>query len=233
MITLEKTKAALPYVGYGLVVFSILDLLIYLIPIRFFDFNWEFNTFNYFVDSSPGSIVGFWIVLSREFNESINKYIIEKTLIRFLAWSTLFLSIIYFLLIPVGVSAAFRLYKNTNAQFMFQQSNGIAQVEQIRSKIKTASDRDLAGLQKQIPNDSKTSIPFQSPSTFRQSLLEQIDNQANSVRAQTAQAIKNNREVVLKRTLKSLVGAVIVGLLFLRFWLQDPKRRMAIGLRKV
>jgi hypothetical protein len=228
MISSKRAKATLPYVGYGLVVFSILDLLIYLIPLRFFDFNWEFNTFNYFVDSSPGFIVGVWIVLSRELDSSKEKYFIEKTLIRYLAWFTIPLSIIYFLLIPIGISASFRLYKNTKAQAVFQQNNRITQIEKVRTKVDTASDNDLLGLQKQTPNINSPSIN-QTPSIFRQSLLSQIDDQIKTIKTQTEQSISNSKELLIKRTLKSTIGALITGVLFLSFWLQNVKRKIAIG----
>jgi hypothetical protein len=222
-----QIKSSLPYVGYGLALFSILDLLIYLFPLGFLNSNWEFNTFNYFVDSSPGTIIGFWLVLSQEFVNSGERSKIEKKLMGFLAWLALFLSIIYFALIPFGVSAAFRIYKSNNAQFFDQQNIGIERLEEVGKRIATASDQDLAALQKEINNNRK--IPeILSPDKFKQNLSEQLESQLKAIKTQTQQSVSNNKEVILKRTLKSVIGASIISFIFLRFWLQNENRKQSI-----
>lgn len=224
----NSPKALLPYVGYGLVLFSLLDLLIFLYPPQFLDFTWEYNTFNYFVDSSAGTVVGFWIVLSREL-AGLERYKIEKVLNRFLAWITLILAIIYFLLVPFGISAAFRLHRNNGFLATNQQNQGLQQLETIRSRVNSASDADLGNLQRQVPNNPSNPLPANNPTEFRKALLAQLDAQANNIREQTKTAIANSRQAILKRTLKSVLGALIVSFIFLRLWLQDPKRKESIA----
>lgn len=224
----SSAKATLPYVGYGLVLFSLLDLIIFLYPLRFLDPSWEYNTFNYFVDSSAGTLVGFWIVLSRELG-SIEKYKIEKVINRFLAWLTLILSIVYFLLVPFGLSAAFRLHRNNVFLATNQQGQGLEQIETFRSRINSATDAQLGSLQQQIPINPANPIPANNPTEFRKALLTQLDSQAQSIREQTTTAIANSRQAILKRTLKSFLGALIISFVFLRLWLQEPKRRDSIG----
>jgi hypothetical protein len=222
-----QIQPSLPYVGYGLALFSIIDLLIYLFPLGFLNFNWEFNTFNYFVDSSPGTVIGFWLVLSQELVDSEARSKIENFFMGFSAWLALFLGIVYFLMIPMGVSAAYRLYSSNNAQIFFQQKNGIAKVEEVRKNIVTASDQDLAGLQKQIPNNPTLS-PIQSPDKFRQSLIDQLESELKAIKSQTQDSLNNNQISILKRTIKSMVGALIVGFIFVKFWFQNVRRRKSI-----
>ncbi|AFY72985.1 hypothetical protein Syn7502_00854 [Synechococcus sp. PCC 7502] len=228
MINSENAKATLPYVGYGLALFSLLDLIIYLIPLKFFDFSWEFNTFNYFVDSSPGTLIGFWLILSRELKQDLDKFKIEKTLIRVFAWFSLFLSLIYFALIPLGVSASLKLTRVTNIQYSIQEKQKISQAEELRKKINTATDQELEVFQKQIPNTSETPNPIQSPGKIRENLLQQLDDQIKTVQSQIEESVNNSNESIRKRTVKSVVGAVIIALLFLRFWWQNSGRRSAI-----
>ncbi|MEO0684476.1 MAG: HpsJ family protein [Cyanobacteria bacterium J06649_11] len=101
------------WVGYGLLILALFDVMEMFIPARFMNPNWEFQTFGALVEKVAVPLIGFAFVFLAGLNDRGNR---EGIILKILSWLTLLLGIIYFITVPLGVINTVRIYKQQQGQ---------------------------------------------------------------------------------------------------------------------
>ena len=101
------TANLLRFAGYGLLLLALSNFADALIPPRFGqDAGWEFSTLGKLVGTSPVPIIGLILVF---YGEATARSPLGKTILKILSWLSLVLSILFIVMLLIGISAAIRI----------------------------------------------------------------------------------------------------------------------------
>ncbi|PSM46471.1 hypothetical protein C7Y66_24860, partial [Chroococcidiopsis sp. CCALA 051] len=195
--------------GYTLLTLFLIDLLAILIPLNFTNPVWEFQLANQIVERAPVPILGFIFVLIGESQFRIFK---------FLSWLSLLGGVLYFLLIPLSISAIVRIDQQSSGQI----STRLEQIQQLKEQInKAQTSTDVSAILSQL-NPQATPPTIENPEAVKQQLLASLSQNERSLQAQAASR-ENNLGTQIKNTIKISLGALISGTFFLVIWQKTRK----------
>lgn len=204
----------LGWVGYGLLLLSLLDVITILYPPRLTDPAWELQVIASLAERVPVPLLGFALVFSTQ-NAPTTK--LGKSFLGSLSWLTLLIGIFFLLLIPLGVSDVLRIRAQTNAQIETQSTQQLTRFDQIEQQLNGASAENLQDLATRL-GQRNPSAAAQSPQDLKNQLLEELDQAKKTVKKQ-AQATRSARQNTLfKSLLKWSASALIAGTLFIYIW---------------
>ncbi|MGF1491994.1 MAG: HpsJ family protein [Microcoleaceae cyanobacterium] len=212
-LTLQRSVNLLRWVGYGFLILSLFDLIAILSPLNLMNPVWEFQTMGQLVERVAVSLLGFCLVF---FGEDQDRRGWEFPLLRFLSWVTLLAAIIYLLLIPVGVSSTMRLNQQNQQQIDQQTERLQTQFQTLKQQLETidrpeeleALIRRINGQAPEIQGNEQFNAAMQQLERFAASGEEQIDARSEAARVQ-------QRQDLLKRSLKWNLGALVIATLFI------------------
>ena len=201
-------------VGYALLVLSLFDIVNIFIPTRFADPVWEFQIVTSLVERVPVPLLGLVLVFGGE---------TALRVFKFLSWACLIVGLLFLLLVPLGISSAWRINQQNQQQFTAQLTKQTAQIGQLKSQLNRATTaQELSNVLTRLNPQGR--VPqINNPQQVKNQLLAEI-SQAEG-RAQTkAEASRANASLLLlKNALKSTLGALVSGFVFLSIWYQVRK----------
>lgn len=209
--------------GYALLILSLFDIIDIFIPSRFTDPVWEFQMVRNLVERAPVPLLGLVLVLAAEKSSRI---------VKFLSWVSLVVGVLFLLLIPLGISSSWRLAQQNQQQVntqLTQQTAQLQQVQNVLSKATTAQEINSV-LSRLNPQGRPPAI--NNPQQVKSRLLSQLAEAKNRAQAEAQASRASARLILVKNALKSLLGALVSGVVFLTIWrktykvLKDGKRRL-------
>jgi hypothetical protein len=152
------------WIGYGLLLFWLIDTCFLIFPFRFTEPNWLIAMFEGFVQSSPVLLVGF--VLSF-FGERKPRLDWEFLTLRILSWWTGSLSILFILLIPCTILIGYQVTQLNQTNVGRTTQSQVSQLKILRRNVTNAKSSaelqlasNLIGLN-ESSNSEETSNPGQ------------------------------------------------------------------------
>ena len=202
--------------GYCLLALTALDLLNLFIPFRFTDPAWEFQIVNQLVERVPVPLIGLVLVLIGEQNFRIFK---------FLSWASLVVGVLFFLLIPLAISSAWRIQQQNDLQFsqrtaQFQQ--GAAQIQQVKTQLNQATTPEQITQVLRSLNPQNASAQIKNPEAVKKQVLARIAQTEEEVKLQAANQA-NNRFALIKNAVRLVLGSLISATIFLTIWGRTKK----------
>lgn len=206
------------WIGYGLLILSLIDVIVLLFPPQLMNPAWEFQTMGGLVERTAVPLIGFLLVF---YGQQIGRFQWEFPLVRILSWLTLVIALLFLLLIPLGIVNTIRLDKQAQSQISSQVDLNINQIEEIKKQLQTVqTPEDMENLLRAL--DSQGRAPdIQTPeqlqkvkdelSTFISNAESQLSNRANVVQS-------GQRQTLLKNSIKWNLGALISATLFFMIW---------------
>lgn len=197
--------------GYCLLALTFLDLLNIFIPFRFTDPGWEFQLVNQLVERVPVPLIGLVLVLIGEQNFRIFK---------FLSWASLVVGILFFLLIPLAISSAWRIQQQNDLQFSqraTQNQQRTAQIQQVKTQLNQANTPEQISQVLRNLNPQNAPVQIKNPEAVKKQVLAQIA-QAEQVTKSEADAQANNRFALIKNAVRLVLGSLISATIFLTIW---------------
>lgn len=196
--------------GYCLLALSFLDLLNVFIPFRFTDPGWEFQLVNQLVERVPVPLIGLVLVLIGEQNFRIFK---------FLSWASLVVGVLFFLLIPLAISSAWRIQQQNDLQFSqraSQTQQRTAQIQQVKTQLNQATTPEqitqvLRSLNPQAP------AQIRNPEAVKKQVLAQIAQNEQVIKSE-ADTQANNSFALIKNAVRLVLGSLISATIFLTIW---------------
>lgn len=208
--------ALLRLIGYILLIFSFIDYLAILIPLKLTNPAWEFQTIGRMVDHVWSILLGLTFIFLYSKGSMIKPR--EIAVLKFLSWLALPIGILYFLMLPLGINNTLTLYKNINNQFINQQGQQQVQVQKVNEALKIANSQqqlnNLARILK-VPNANNSS---QSTQELKDKLSQRIQKIAENSSA-TASAVKQGRiNNIIKNSVRINLGTIISGVCLVVIW---------------
>jgi predicted PurR-regulated permease PerM len=212
----KRSFGLLRFLGYTLLIFSLIDYLGILLPPRLTDPNWEFQAIGQMVDHVWSILLGLIFIFLYNQTSIIKPR--ELSIIKFLSWVALPIGIVYLLMLPLGINNSLTLYKNINNQFTNQQAQQQQQVQKVTEKLNTIkSPQELNNLARalNLPNAGEGS---QSPQDLKNKISQQI--QTSSQNAVTAANTVKREQIknLIKTAVRINLGAIISGVCFITLW---------------
>lgn len=211
----QRSHLLVRLVGYGLLVFSLLDYIHLVIPPRFTDPLWEFQTIGALVEHVAAPLLGLMFVFYRH-EGYLGKG--ERNLLGFLSWVSLLVGLLYLLMLPLGVADTWRIYQRNNAQIAAQVSQQTQQFQKIKGQLNQAKTAQqikqlLASLTPEGPSPEIHSLR-----AFKEQFLARISQSERSIQVQADSVRTNQRQALIKNSVKWNLGALISGILFILIW---------------
>lgn len=201
-------------VGYGLLVLALFDTIQLFISPSFMNPGWELQTMGGLIERVPVPILGFALVF---FGEDYNRTGLEDILLKLLSWLTLLLAVVSLLLIPLGINNTLRLNTLNNQQISAQAQQQISQLQQIEEQVQGGTTEQLQTLGLEL-NRLGLPIDNQNPEQLRTEILNNIPIARERVQTQAAQQTANQRQTLLKNSVKWNLGALVASVLFFMIW---------------
>ncbi len=205
----------LRWVGYGLLLFALVDTVQLFYPPDLTNPVWELQTMGALVERLPVSLLGLVMVF---FAEDYNRKRLEYLLLKIVSWLSLLLAIGSLLLLPLGINNTLRINKDNNQRIEAQAQQRLAELEQIENQVGQGSTEDLRNLAEQL---NSLGLPVDTSKTqeLKSEILSRIESRKKVLPAQTEATRKNQLRVLLKNSVKWNFGALIGSVLFLYIWL--------------
>lgn len=198
--------------GYALLTLSFFDIVDIFVPSRFLDPAWEFQMVRNLVERAPVPLLGLVLVFCGEKSSRI---------LRFLSWAGLVVSVLFFLLIPLGISSSVRL--SQQLQTTTQANQQITQIQQLRSVLnKATTPQQINSILSRL-NPQGRPPTSGDPQQLKSRLLSELDQAENKLKTQSTANQANARLALIKNALKSILGALVSGLVFLTIWRKTSK----------
>lgn len=201
-------------IGYGLLLYALLDYLYLLIPPQLSNPAWQFETMGQMVERVWAPLLGFWFIF---YGAQFQVRKIEAFLLRFLSWMALLLGIFYFLMLPLGINNTIRLNDRTNTQIEAQLSQQVQQLQQQKEQLGQINNQQLQNLFAEF-NRQNPSAEIQSPQQLQERILSELETNQQNLQTQANIARSNQRRVLLKNSVKWNIGALLSGFLFVIIW---------------
>lgn len=201
--------------GYGLLVFALLDYIYIIIPPRFTDPNWELQTIGGLVEHAAIPLLGLMLIFYRR-PGYIDKR--EKNLLGLLSWGSLLVGLLYLLMIPLGIVDTGRIYHASNGQIAAQISQQSQQIQQLRGKLNQATtDEQIKQIFAALATQGRSPI-IKNPQEFKAKALAEISQSERNLKIQADSARLNQLKALSKNALKWNLGALVSGVLFIWVW---------------
>ena len=205
------------WVGYGMLLLALFDVIEILTPARFMNPSWEFQTIGALVERVAVPLIALVLIFFAGLNERGKK---EVIILKILSWLTLLFGIIYFILVPLGIVNTVRIHKENNKQItvrLNQQKSAIEQVKKnldgpiTEAQMQQVFARLSGGRTPQIDSPEKLEQVKQQLSTFINQGESRLETQVQTARS-------NQRLNLLKKSVKWNLGALIGGALYITIW---------------
>lgn len=210
----KSTFLMFHFVGYGLLLFVLCDLIDVIFPLRVMNPVWEFQTIGAIVERVPLPLLGFILIFYGETNFR-SKW--ELGLLKFLSQIALVVGVLFLLLIPLCVSDSIRINNLNNERINTQISQQTSQIQQFEQQLNKATSQDLATLLTRI-NTQSNSSEIKNTQDLKNRLLTEVDKSERNLKTQVEATRKNRVFSLIKNSVKWSLGALIAGDLFIRIW---------------
>jgi uncharacterized membrane protein len=211
---LSGSIARLRWIGYGLLLFSLVDTIYVLIPSGSINALWILQTTGTLVERVAIPLLGMALVF---FGDIYERSTGEKIVLRILSWLTLMLAIAFLLLIPLGLLSAARLdYGNEQKmnQTIQQQASNLKQVE---DRVNHSRPEELQALAKQLNNSGKTTAA-QTPETLKTEMLTRVKTLRSQLETQSQLTRSTQKQGLLKDSIRYNLAALVTSALFFLLW---------------
>jgi hypothetical protein len=222
--------AAFRIVGYGLIIFAIVDWLNILFPIRWLDVAWTFNSIGAIIERVAVPLLALPLIF---FGETDLRQRWEKAIVKLLSWGALVASVVFLLMVPLLLMLTLRLNVQNTAQLNNQVNSQISQLQQLEQRVGSASSQDLNALLQNLNRQGNPPANVNTPTDLKNQLLTEVEQVRNNVKSQAETAKSNQSTALYKSAIKWGIGAFVSSVLFFSLWrfTSWSRRKRRTGLR--
>lgn len=201
-------------IGYGLLLFGLIEVIDLVFPFHFMDPVWEFQTIGALVERVPLPLIGLVLVFYKDASFR-TKW--ELKLLKLLSQASLLAGIIFLVLIFFCASNALRINKLNNDRVTSQTNQQLSQLQQIEQQVDRATVSQLEGFLARV-NAQGVSPNIKNPQELKSRLLTELDRSKNTLLTDANKTRKTRRFALIKTVVKWGLGCLIAGDLFIRVW---------------
>jgi predicted PurR-regulated permease PerM len=204
----------LRWIGYGLLILSVLDTIATLIPANFGNRLWELQTIGAIVERVPVPLLAMALIF---FGEGYDRRGLENLFLKLLSWVCLLLGLVFLLMLPLGIFGTIYVNNQNNQQIDTQANQQLAQLQQVQERLTKGSPEDLRNLAGEL---TRLGVPAntENPQQLKDQILSRITPAKERLQTQKAAVQSNQRLQLFKNSVKWLLGALISSVLFFTLW---------------
>ena len=204
----------LRWIGYGLLILSVLDTIVVLIPANFGNRLWELQTIGAIVERVPVPLLAMALIF---FGEGYDRRGLENLFLKLLSWVCLLLGLVFLLMLPLGIFGTIYVNNQNNQQIETQAKQQFAQLQQVQERLTKGSPEDLRTLAGELSRLG-VQADTENPEQLKDQILSRITPAKERLQTQKATVQSNQRLGLFKNALKWLLGALISSVLFFTLW---------------
>lgn len=204
-------------IGYCLLLLGLFDIIDIFVPLRFMNPNWEFQMIGSLVERLPVALLGLGLVFYGK-KDIQSKW--ELPILKFLSWASLLVGILLLLLSPLLIVDSLRLKNQINHQINTEVTQQLSQFERIEKQVSQGTDKDITNAMTRL--NQGTPLDIKNPQEVKSKLLAEINQAKGKIRTQTETTWADRRLALVKNTVKWLLGALVLGVLFIYIWRLAP-----------
>jgi predicted PurR-regulated permease PerM len=204
----------LRWVGYGLLLLALFDVIESFIPPNFTNPVWEFQTLGLLVERVAVPLLGLVLIF---FGESFNRSRLEGFLLRLLSWLCLLFAIIFLALVPLGILNTSRINDLTNNQINSTAQAQLTQLKQVEDEVSKGTTEDIRQLGNQLTNVG-IQVDATNPEQLKEQILERIPPARKAIQEQAMEQKSTQKMGLLKNSVKWNLGALVASVLFFILW---------------
>lgn len=202
----------LNWLGYILLFASAVDYFLILYPPQLTNPNWELQTFSRMVDNAWVLLISL-ILIFLPTRTHIRRF--EVNFLGFLRWMVLLGGVLFILLIPLGLINTQRIDRETTEQLGIQQQARQEQLNNLGEAIRT---QDIPLEQLQQLGSAVGIEESGNRETLKQGILTQIEEEKAQLKDQVAIAKGERLQQLIRRTVRTNLGAFLIGVFLIRLW---------------
>jgi len=204
----------LRWIGYGLLILSVLDTIATLIPANFGNRLWELQTIGALVERVPVPLLAMALIF---FGEGYDRRSLENPFLKLLSWVCLLLGLVFLLMLPLGIFGTIYVNSQNNQQIDNQAKQQFAQLQQVEERLTKGSPQDLKNLAAELTRLG-VQADTQNPQQLKDQILSRITPAKERLQTQKAAVESSQRLGLFKNAVKWLLGALISSVLFFTLW---------------
>ncbi|NJP09051.1 MAG: hypothetical protein HC866_05815 [Leptolyngbyaceae cyanobacterium RU_5_1] len=207
----------LRWIGYGLLVFALIDAIQILASIRTSDPTWGLQTVGQFVERVVVPLLGFALVF---FGEFYDRKPFEKIVLWILSWLCLLLAFLFLVMVPsVGLQAS-TLSARTDLQVSQRVDQQLVQLQQLEDQLNRSTPQDIKKLADQL-NTLGLSVDAKNPGALKTQIQSRIKTLRDQLQAQAQGAKASQSAGLIKNAVKWALGALVACALFVYLWISS------------
>lgn len=210
---LHSSEILFHSIGYGLLLFVLVDFIDIVFPFHFMDPVWEFKTVGAIVERVPLPLIGLVLIF---YNKLDFRAKWELKILKFLSHTSLLIGIFFLLLIFLCASNSLRVNKMNDDTVNTQTNQQISQLQKTAQQVDKATATELESFLTQI--NTQGISPIQNAQELRSRLLSELNKSQSKVKAEAETIRQTRRLALIKSAVKWSLGCVIAGDLFIRVW---------------
>lgn len=210
----NRSVYRLRWIGYGLLIFALIDTIHLMIPPRFTDAEWELLTIGQLVERVVVPLLGFALVFFAEFHDRLG---IEKLTLRILSWLCLVLAVLFLLLVPLGILNTMRLNSQAQQVVSTQVEQRMQQLDQLEKQLNASGPEEIQKLASQLAAQG-IQVDAQNPDKLKSDVLTRIKTVREQLPTQAQAGRSNQQQTLLKNSVKWNLGAVVASVLYFILW---------------
>jgi uncharacterized protein YpmS len=208
------TVYRLRWIGYGLLLFALIDVIHILTSVQTSDPTWGLQTIGQFVERVVVPLLGFALVF---FGEFYGRRGPEKITLRILSWLCMILAILFFLMAPAVVFQSVSLKGQAEQQASKVVDQRLAQLKQLEDQLNKSSPEQIKALASQL-NTLGIQVDPKNPEAVKDQIETRIKTFREQLPAQVQGVAASQTSGLLKNAVKWSLGAIVAGVLFLYLW---------------
>ncbi len=208
------TVYRLRWIGYGLLIFALIDVIHILTSVQTSDPTWGLQTIGQFVERVVVPLLGFALVF---FGEFYGRRGPEKLALRILSWLCMVLAILFFLMAPAVVFQSVSLKGQAEQQASKVVDQRLAQLKQLEDQLNKSNPEQIKALASQL-NTLGVQVDPKNPEAVKDQIETRIKTFREQLPAQVQGAAASQTSGLLKNAVKWSLGALVAGALFLYLW---------------
>lgn len=204
------------YAGYGLLLLAFFDFMEIIFSFNLMNSGKIMEVFGQFIERIPVPLIGLVLV---SYGGKTVRYKIEESILLVLSWLSLLIAISLFLLMPLSIADTIHTDRFNGMEFDNQKTAKIAEVELIEKNLEQVTTqvevRNLLSYFEDVPEEisesSQSYITQEEAGNIIDSGKKNIIKEINIAKTQ-------QRQMLIKSSVKWNLGALISGALFILIW---------------
>lgn len=208
------TVYRLRWIGYGFLIFALIDVIHILISIQPNQATWGLQAIGQVVERSVVPLLGFSLVF---FGEYYGRKNVEKIGLRILSWLCMILAVLFLLMIPPVLLGAISLNSQTQQQVDQQVDQRLTQLKQLEDQLNRSNPEQIKTLANQL-SGLGVSVDPNKPDAVKAQIQERIKTVREELKKQAEGATANQTSGLLRNAVKWSLGALVTAVLFFYLW---------------